>query len=846
MNKAQRFLAGVGLAAMALLVMAAVTGGPSSGGGGAGGNATNAIFKIQGNTNQEHWTLTGTNGNAPNVVGTTGGFSSTNTVHIPYAGPARHGQLNSNDFNIIIAALRQMRLSSNGVLVGSQTNVNIIYGTNMVITATNNTTTGSVDLYISSTGGGAGVSDGDKGDITASSSGSVWTIDNAVVTLAKMANLSAPSKLIGRFGAGAGVPQEITISTGLSLDGSGNLTASASATAFDAIGDPSGNGNVLFGNTFQLFSSTLDTSGGRVLRLHDTDASLANSVSLLTLDFDDGPHSGNGVYLELRNDPNGANITDYSFAANLMKVNVAANLSVSLAAAQATVTNGITVRGLTNAPGSISLLDTNHTLGVTITAGSVMASNLVFRPPTNGPSSTLTNLTGVYLADGSVQWIWTGDNAASPASGDALLVNATAITDSASLTNTPGSTTITPTTWSVVSGTDPDPDKVTVAIGNASTTAAGAVSASGSQEFAGSKGWTGESAWTGPMIQPPAKTITGTLTVTGTNAYTMETSTNFNFAFSGASSNGQRIKFAVRNTNTTTTVFGTNATAFYRESIGALATTLEFRPTNLTTLVFDYYTNFSNLGNVWVLALEGGFAHPIEAGVNTALDTNATTGAISIRASTTISTNGTSLAAGVTNFNFNAGVTGVLSGATAILGVVPLGVYRTIYIPAGSMITNLTGGAIWKTEETATNKKMRDYLEFDGTSTNSVTVGFRMPQEWNLGTVKVKFDWSSTNSAATQTNVWEIAAGAVSDDDPVDGSFGTAVTIDDVVTAANDQLLSAATAAVTVGGTPVAEDFVDWRVRRLPGHALDNMTGVAKLYGVFIQYLERSNATTSW
>lgn len=57
---------------------------------------------------------------------------------------------------------------------------------------------------------GGGVSDGDKGDITVSGTGATWTIDNDVVTYAKIQNVSATDRLLGRSTAGAGDVEEIT------------------------------------------------------------------------------------------------------------------------------------------------------------------------------------------------------------------------------------------------------------------------------------------------------------------------------------------------------------------------------------------------------------------------------------------------------------------------------------------------------------------------------------------------------------------------------------------------------------------------------------------------------------
>ena len=99
---------------------------------------------------------------------------------------------------------------------------------------------------------GGGVSDGDKGDISVTASGATWTIDSGVVTYAKMQDVSATNRLLGRATAGSGDAEEITIGTGLSLSGT-TLSALDLTTIITKSADETVSGTSTLQNDDELF-----------------------------------------------------------------------------------------------------------------------------------------------------------------------------------------------------------------------------------------------------------------------------------------------------------------------------------------------------------------------------------------------------------------------------------------------------------------------------------------------------------------------------------------------------------------------------------------------------------------
>ena len=131
------------------------------------------------------------------------------------------------------------------------------------------------------TGSGGIQSSAYTGDVTKAAGGTAQTIANSAVTYAKIQDVSAASRLLGRgAGAGAGVTQEIDLGTGLSMSGT-TLSASAAGTV-TSVAASGGTTGLTFSGSPVTTAGTLTLGGTLAIAHGGTGAdTAANAVAAI-------------------------------------------------------------------------------------------------------------------------------------------------------------------------------------------------------------------------------------------------------------------------------------------------------------------------------------------------------------------------------------------------------------------------------------------------------------------------------------------------------------------------------------------------------------------------------------
>ena len=164
------------------------------------------------------------------------------------------------------------------------------------------------------------------------------------------------------------------------------------------------------------------------------------------------------------------------------------------------------------------------------------------------------------------------------------------------------------------------------------------------------------------------------------------------------------------------------------------------------------------------------------------------------------------------------------------------GAYKNLYI-GGWKPTVTSGCASSARIEMGTNKNTYDYLAFDKDTIEYAYANVPMPDDYTGGAIYAKFYWLHP---ATTTNFgvsWGLQAVSFSDDDTLDAAQGTAKYANDTGGTTSDLYISPMTDAITIAGTPVAGDLVQFRVSRKADDATNDTLAVdAYLLGAMIWY----------
>jgi len=160
---------------------------------------------------------------------------------------------------------------------------------------------------------------------------------------------------------------------------------------------------------------------------------------------------------------------------------------------------------------------------------------------------------------------------------------------------------------------------------------------------------------------------------------------------------------------------------------------------------------------------------------------------------------------------------------------------KSIVLTPGALApTTTTGCADVETVEAGTNDVDYKVLDFDAATEENAYVGFVMPDSYDGGTITARFIWTAASGSGDV--IWGIKGRCFANDDAIDQAYGTAVTVTDTLITAGDIHISAATAVVTLAGSPAGGQYIQLKVYRDADAGGDTLAADARLLAVKIEY----------
>ena len=163
-------------------------------------------------------------------------------------------------------------------------------------------------------------------------------------------------------------------------------------------------------------------------------------------------------------------------------------------------------------------------------------------------------------------------------------------------------------------------------------------------------------------------------------------------------------------------------------------------------------------------------------------------------------------------------------------GAIKIAGKETIWIPAVAMYPNTTSGAEAAQVELSNGPEIK-VLDFDKSSDEFAQFAVAFPKSWNAGTVTFQAFFTAT-STNTGTTAWGLSAVALADSGDLNTAFGTQI----VATAkahsgtSNDLDVAAESGAVTIAGSPGADEYVFFQISR--DVSADDLNADARLLGI--------------